>query len=200
MCINHLWRHAYAKCNYCKRPFCYADLVEYRGMQFCLEDANRTGTQSKSGSITPNRFTYLSSLIFIGVSIAVLYYTYPQTGLLFNTVYTSGIQSITLLFTYSYIVVLFTATFIVLGIISSILVLSNSAKLYYASALILVFMLLFFMYEYVSSATTSSNYLFYVNIALFCNMLVLALDRFSYMGTYSKSGASILDLPKIETL
>ena len=200
MCINHPWRHAYAKCNYCKRPFCYADLVEYSGLQFCLEDASKAGTTPKSEPITPNRFTYLSSLIFLGVSIAVLYYTYPQIGLLFTTAYSGGIQSIPLLLTYSYAVVLFTTVFIALGIISSILVLSNSAKLYYASAMILVFMLLFFMYEYLTTATTSSNYLFYVNIALFCNMLVLALDRFSYMGTSSERATLLLQLPKIETL
>jgi hypothetical protein len=36
-CTNHPWRDAYAQCSYCKRYFCYPDLVRYEGRSTALK-------------------------------------------------------------------------------------------------------------------------------------------------------------------
>lgn len=201
MCFNHPWRQAYARCSYCKRPFCYADLVEHQGKQYCLEDLGHAAQGVEKREITPNRFTYLSSLLFLASSLILFYYTYPQALLLVNQAQAVGFHAFLAQLSYGYTIIIISSIFVLLGLISSVTVLSTSRRKFFASVLILFAMFIFFSYEYITGSSTATfNYLLYVTVVLFANMLMLALSRLGYEGKVSeKTFYEQMEWPKLET-
>ncbi len=201
MCFNHPWRQAYARCSFCKRPFCYADLVGYSGKQYCIEDMNHAQPAKPDAHLSTNRFTYISSILFLASSLILFYYTYPQFLLLFAQLQRVGFSSFINNVSYIYFVILASSAFVVLGLASSIAVLSTSHAKFFFSAVILLAMLLFFPYEYLSSSSTYyGNYLLYVTIIVFVNMIMLVMSRIGYEGRASaQKVAEQIEWPRLET-
>ncbi len=201
MCFNHPWRPAYAQCSYCKRYFCYADLIEYGKQEYCLEDLSRAGQPSKITKFTPNRFTYIASALFIVNSFLIFYFIYPQVSLITTQINHLGLSGFLKQLTYGSEVILLNMAFVVMGFISSISVLSNSGKRFGVSVAVLFMMAVFFSYEYVSTTSTGApDYFLYVTIILLVNMLVLVLSRLSYVGGASEERfTEQIEWPKVET-
>ncbi len=201
MCFNHPWRQAYARCSFCKRPFCYADLVGHSGMQYCLEDINHMEHSVQKATISANRFTYVSSVLFLAGSLLLFYYTYPQFLLMLTQVQLSGLSIFIYNISYINFIVIMSSAFVILGIVSSISILAPSRGRFFLSALMLLAMLLFFPYEYLSSSSTYyGNYLLYVTIIVFVNMITLVMSRFGYEGRISeKKLMDQVEWPRIET-
>ncbi|HUB92851.1 MAG TPA: hypothetical protein VL945_02720 [Candidatus Saccharimonadales bacterium] len=200
-CFNHPWRAAYARCSFCNRPFCYADLVDYEKKQYCLEDLGHATTTQTTVVFAANRFTYLASLLFVANAIIILYFNYPQFALLARQLLTLGPESFLLHMTFSSSVVLASLLFVVFGIALSFATFSNSTRVYFSSVFILLVMLLFFSYYYLSTTSTGApNYFLYVSLALFANLLALALSRIGIIGRASqKAFADSVEWPRLET-
>gem|GEM_PF-4319409 len=200
MCFNHPWRRAYARCSYCKRPFCYADLVEYHKQQYCLEDLGYAAESRTKNTSTPNRFTYLASILFLASSLMIFYYTYPQLALITSLIGQVGVRQFLRQLTYSSDVIILSLIFAVAGFVSSVTVLSNSGRRFLVSSGILFVMILFFSYEYLSTTSTGTpDYFFYVTIILFLNLLMLVLSRIGFVGRSSeKVLIEQIEWPKIE--
>jgi hypothetical protein len=199
MCVNHPWRHAYARCAYCFRPFCYADLVDYDKQQYCLEDINNIKSPVAAQGTRMSRLVYIVSILFALNSIILLYYTYPQILLLANNF--TSIKAAEAFFTaisYNYFIIVASAAFIILGFIASLLVISNSRRRYYTSAFILMLMIFFFSYQYLTSSTSSSNYLIYILVELMANVVVLTFCRLQYVGvTSSQTFSQEVEWPRV---
>lgn len=203
-CFNHPWRPAYARCSWCGRPFCYADLVENNKYQYCLEDLAHATEESTNIDIKPNRFTYLSSLLFLANAILILNYIYPQFLPLYSHIQSVGIGAYVMAIlphmTYSSVFIISSFSLAALALISSALVLANSGKPFFLAVVILMIMIIFFSYGYLSTTGTGApNYLLYVTLSLAVNMLVLVLSRLGYVGiTAEERMYENLEWPKAE--
>jgi hypothetical protein len=201
MCFNHPWRAAYARCSYCNRPFCYADLTEHGGQQYCLEDLGHATEGPLKIAFTPNRFTYFASILFLLTSIMLFYYMYPQLQSIYSQILNHGLLSFLNQITYSSWIVLISSVFMIFGVVSSISVLSNSGVRFFGSVLMLISMLFFFSYQYLSTTSTGSpDYFLYLSLIIFLNLLMLVLSRSAYVGrTSEKSFYQAVEWPKVET-
>lgn len=201
-CVNHPWRHAYGRCSYCGRAYCYADLVPHGKEQYCLDDLGHAYSAKQKDTISPDRFTYISSLLFIVSSLTLLYYTYPQIYFVAQQIAKVGALQFISSLSYGYSIVIASAVLMALGLISSVLVMSPSRKRFFASALVLVVMLVFYSYQYLSGASIgTADYLLYVMVALLANMVSLALGGMGYAGRRQEAQfqEQQLEWPRLET-
>ncbi len=201
-CSNHPWRPAYARCSLCHRPFCYADLVDYNHLSYCLEDIGHVKVDTAVSEPRPNRFNYLSSLLFLGIAAALLYYVYPQQLYIIST-YSFRPSSIATSLTQiasTYPVIMAYLLFGVLALMASIAMLSTSIRRFYAAVVILMLILFFLLYEYTNTFSTSlPNYLLYLIMAVFACMLAAVLSRLGYVGQAKEGYSARLEWPAVET-
>lgn len=78
VCSNHPWRDAYALCNYCKRPYCYADLVAHDKDFYCLEDIDRISLGEVRVGYKRNALTAIASTMLIINAALLAYLTYAS--------------------------------------------------------------------------------------------------------------------------
>jgi hypothetical protein len=89
-CSLHPFRHAYAICSYCHRPFCFEDIIEYQKDFYCIEDIDRIETrQTEKLTYEYSSSSLITSFILIGAFLLFLYYTNGQLGYIFNYIITS---------------------------------------------------------------------------------------------------------------
>ncbi len=206
-CVNHPWRPAYAVCEICKRPFCYADTISYNGSIYCLEDIDKAGNKA----ILPGRlnlFAYLSAILFLSNSGILAYYLYPQYGYILGTLrnIASAVQALSIggilaAINPTYTILFLNFLMAVLSVIASLMMLTRSQKSYAASSIIITMMLLAFSYEYINS---NIGYTFIVGAISFMNVIVMSLSRMSAAGyriEEEKAPADVgVSYPRIETL
>lgn len=201
MCFNHPWRPAYARCSYCKRPFCYADLVENGKQQYCFEDLSHATDGKTKYAAAPNLSTYTASILFLISSLTILYYIAPQIQLI--TIQVAHVGPVTFLntLTYSSEAILLSVLFATTGFLSSIIVLKNSVRGFLVCAVMLFATIIFFSYQYISTTSTGApNYFLYVTLILFATMFMLALSRIGFVGRSSgKTFTEQIEWPKLET-
>ncbi len=81
-CELHPWRKAYAICDYCKRAFCYEDIVEESGMFYCIDDIDKIPESVKSVKIVSyGRISALAVFFFVtqlGLFVITQYTTLAQ--------------------------------------------------------------------------------------------------------------------------
>ncbi|MDE1865456.1 MAG: hypothetical protein KGH94_02345 [Candidatus Micrarchaeota archaeon] len=80
-CSVHQFRHAYAICAYCHRPFCYEDLVDYQKDYYCVQDVDRV--TSRYTERLANEYSIsnlMASFILIGGFLLYLYYSNGMLG------------------------------------------------------------------------------------------------------------------------
>lgn len=196
MCFNHPWRPAYARCVYCKRPFCFADLIQNKDVFYCLEDAYRENAITSAKTTGPNRFTYVSSVLFLCSAALVLYFIVPQITPIFRLAYgqitaNTGILSTIVdiastMFGYPLIIISFVLC--LLGFLCSYLVISNKNKKVFFSGVILAFYIIFFSYELLTTVSTGLNngYLLYIMLLSIMNLCILVISRADYAGLTSE--------------
>lgn len=199
-CANHPYRNAYAICEYCKRPFCYADLVSYGNNLYCIEDIDKVsrGTGAARGR---SAFAYLSSLLFISESAVLSYFAYPQFDFLLKHIYAVGITQFVLTLNYNYAVLTANILLAALGLVSSAIVLVKSGKASFVSGLIAGLLLIVLSYEYLNS---NVEYLLALSVLSCVNIGAIAISRMSYAGSKEIAEAEeeeMMDIewPRVET-
>ena len=200
-CFNHPWRQAYARCTYCLRPFCYADLVEHNGSEYCLEDLEHVSGGVPSMKLTPSRFSYASSVLFLANSLLILYYLLPQMILVLDSIEKLGLGFFLANISYIDWIVGLSGVFAFLGIISSLAVISHSRTKFFFAVFVLMGTLLFFTFFFLNAPNSpQSIYLLYIIIIAFVNMIMLSLSRFGYEGKASqKKYYDQVEWPRVET-
>ena len=200
-CVTHPWRPAYAICEYCDRPFCYADLIEYGDKFYCLEDVDKatTGThvtKRKSVSI----FTRAASALFLVNSAILGYYVAPQMSFIIS--YLTGNEASTVLGTlsYTYSIPIFNLLMTIIGVFGAVLMLiSDDERAFYLSGLIGTVILIGASSEYLNSSFLV--YLLAVSVISLLTICLLAYGRISNSSTTYASdiGPSDIEWPRIET-
>ncbi len=173
-CTIHPWRKAYAACAYCRRPFCYADLIDSSGALYCMEDIDKVSREPKKPRIMFNAYSYFASLFAVAYSTLLLYYTYPQLVYIVNYARAVGPTSFLFNLSSSYYVSLVNLILATIGYISAILMMSTSTPLFASSSIFVGSALLVLGYEYFS---TNAAYLFIVNVAGFATLCSMAISR-----------------------
>jgi hypothetical protein len=126
-CTNHPWRGAYAICNYCKRPFCYADLMAYSGNLYCLEDIDYVSGSRSTSDYSKNAFSYAAAAIFIANALVLGYFNYPNIIFLAGDLQAIGASFLhTLIIEYTYSVI--NITVMAFGLISGLAIVASKKK------------------------------------------------------------------------
>lgn len=193
-CVWHPWRPAYALCNYCNRPFCYEDLVEYKNNYYCLEDIDKVSAGKETETtVRYNRLSMLSALLFVALFVAFLYLDGGQVA--YVTHYANSVGFFTFLsginYAYGYPILGFLLS--LFSIISGILIFARSDKGFLMGSLTGAFAALLFSYSYIASGTL---YTILLSLVSFFALVTLLLSRESYeteetsvpVGSYQQAG------------
>jgi hypothetical protein len=174
MCVNHPWRPAYAICDYCKRPFCYADLVEYNNKFYCLEDIDKvTKNPGGTGEAEMNPFILASGAIFIANAIILAYFVYPQIAYFTGQMAKIGLISFISTINYSYMLSLLNLIAVILGLSAGVVLFVKLDKNIYS-----IFMgaVMFIISSYVY-LISNALYLLAVTVIAFIAIGSLAYGR-----------------------
>jgi hypothetical protein len=175
-CVNHPWRQAYAICNYCSRPFCYADLMEHDGNFYCIEDLDQATDKkaAKGGSL--GAFAIIAALLFI-INSGVLAYFAPGQIFFVGDKLLAGQFSI-LVATHSQAYYLELANFavFVLGIISCFAILSKKSAGFFFGAVVAAVSAVIISYQYLNDST---YYLLGMSVIAFIEIVMLTFSRMS---------------------
>ncbi len=200
-CINHPWRDAYALCNYCKMPFCYAETVEGKGSYYCANDIGKVQEEMEVNA------SYAASHILIRVSAMLMllalaiwaYSIYPQIIFLYNNEAISGmVMSLFHSIGYSSLYVVNAALIVIAALLTlALLVLPDRVvKAVEAAGIIL---LVISAYEYYISPV---SYLLIANLVILISIFAAFVGS-SLLGTAKyKDGFSMAarqQLVRIET-
>jgi len=174
MCVNHPWRPAYAICDYCKRPFCYADLVEYNNKFYCLEDIDKvTKNPGGAGEAEMNPFILAAGAIFIANAIILAYFVYPQIAYFTDQMTKIGLANFISTINYSYMLSLLNLIAVILGLSAGVVLFVKLDKNIY-SIFMGVVMLIISSYIYLIS---NALYLLAVTVIAFIAIGSLAYGR-----------------------
>ena len=82
-CELHPWRKAYAICDYCKRAFCYEDIVEHGNAYYCLDDIDKVSAEVRTQEVTKyGALGFVASGLFMLVFPIFLISSYQSLVLL----------------------------------------------------------------------------------------------------------------------
>ncbi|MEM3228031.1 MAG: hypothetical protein QW774_01570 [Candidatus Micrarchaeaceae archaeon] len=198
-CVLHPWRPAYAICSYCKRPFCYADLVEYDGKFYCLEDIDKVATGRKPAAVTSyNRFSSAAGGIFLVTAIIFGYFIYPQLSYIASYVSASGLTAFVLNYQ-KYATPLLNTIIILMLIAAGVNVLVRRGKGSYSSAILGGLIIVAISYEYLNS---SISYLLLTSLLGFISIVLLAYGRVAKSATEEEAEVkqtNTIEWPRLET-
>jgi hypothetical protein len=200
-CANHPWRDAYAQCSYCKRYFCYPDLVRYEGKEYCLEDLSKAPIAKGTFKVGPNRYTYVASLLLIVSSFFILYHTYPQITGFVGQISKFGIYGFLMKLSLSSEIGLVNL-FVVVGLlISGVVVFRNSGVGLGFTILVIFIALGLFVFEYMNIVNTGApNYYIYIIAMLIFDTVFTIVSRVEFVERlYEKKSIATVDWPKFET-
>jgi hypothetical protein len=129
MCTWHPWRKAFDICAYCKRPFCFEDLVSEQGKYYCLEDMDKAAPEGTSRAYVTHSEMGVAGGIMLLASFAVFFYRYWQQ-LVFIGSYANRIGFFLFLkvITPAYVVVMVGGIAALLILISAVMVFMRSGK------------------------------------------------------------------------
>ncbi|MCL4388421.1 hypothetical protein M1408_01190 [Candidatus Marsarchaeota archaeon] len=147
MCTWHPWRKAFDTCAYCKRPFCFEDLVSEQGKYYCLEDMDKAAPEGTSKAYVTHSEIRVAGGVILLVSFAVFFYRYWQQ-LVFIGGYANkvGFFLFLKLITPAYVVAIVGGIAALLILISAVMVFMESGKglgLGIASSIIMIAAMLY---------------------------------------------------------
>ena len=177
-CVWHPWRPAFAMCNYCNRPFCYEDIIEYKNNYYCLEDIDKVSTGAAvETSVKYNNLSMLSALLFI---ISFVVFIFAASGeVVFITHYANEVGFFTFLadINYTYAAALLGLFLSLFSIVAGILIFIHSGKSFAVGTTVGAFNVLLFSYSYISSREI---YAVVISAISFVALLLLLLSREAY--------------------
>ena len=177
-CVWHPWRPAYALCNYCNRPFCYEDIIEYKNNYYCLEDIDKVSTGAGvETTVRYNRLSMLSALLFIIAFIVFVSSAIGQVAYITNYANKIGFFSFIAQLNYAYTSALLGFFLALFSIIAGILIFVHSDKGFMVGSLVGAFSTILFSYSYISSGAV---YTIAISLISFAALVLLLLSRETY--------------------
>ncbi len=200
-CVNHPWRSAYALCNFCHRPFCYADLAKEKNKNYCLEDLDQV---TKTQAIFTKKnfiYNYVASIFLFIIAAIFLIYAYQQihytTLNFFKSLTSLGLIPFIKTLSINYIYQLQNPLIVLFSIIAGILLLVRREKAVITSALILVILSMALSYTFLISNT---YYFLYSFISCVISLSIISLGKMSNIGDLHIAEVTEgIEWPRVET-
>ncbi len=177
-CELHPWRKGYAICDYCKRPFCYEDIIEHDGTYYCLDDIDKVPQEMRTAEVVRySRLSLISAVFFMFVFLIVVYYNYGQIHTVFIAMAQSGLR-VFLSNIGAQTEILFAESILaLLSFVNAILVIASTRISFRFSTLVGLLTVLLFSYEFLN---TQQPYLAAVAVLSFSALISLAYSRVAY--------------------
>lgn len=198
-CINHPWRHAYGRCSKDYLPYCYVELMDYKGKLYCLNDIDSAmavnGEEMKANNV--NRFSILASVLLIANSALLAYFIYDQAQFLVSHAIKQGISNFLLQLNMLYVFPIANILIIFLGVIAAITVLRKSAYMFGFTFAFSFASLLIMTYEYLS---TSASYMIVSGVIILAAIAATVYSRISSLETTQTQSIQVPEMnwPKPE--
>ncbi len=200
-CINHPWRSAYGYCATDSLPYCFVDLVEYKGKSYCLNDidaAMRVENEEVTEAPRNNAISAFSSALVLINAIVLFYFTHSQTQFIAQVALQHGIANFIINFNSLYTFPVADIIVMAVGIASAISLLRNSLVLF-AIAFVSTFGSAFLMaYQYLSTSITYPLISSVILLIASSTMVYSRMSAFSTTATEIYAPADI-EWPKPET-
>lgn len=193
-CELHPWRRAYAICNYCKRAFCYEDIVESGGKYYCLDDIEKVPeAERRSQIIRYNNLSLLSSILFMLVFLVFFYYTYQQMIVVMGNLGKLGVSLFIADITNTELFLLAETALAVASFVAAVLILLNHAKSFRLSSIVGMLSVALFLYQYIYI-----DKIYFVAIAMmsFVAVITLTYSRVSYDSMPEPGDMPAIDVAK----
>ncbi len=174
-CELHPWRRAYSICSYCKRAFCYEDILESGGKYYCLDDIDKVPEAEKAQAIRYNNLSLLSSVLFMLVFLIFIYYSYSSVLLLLDAM-TKGMVFLSVTTTQE-LILMGEIVVTVVSLIAAIAILLNADSSFKISAIAGLFTVGLFSFQYLNNNQT---FMLGVAVCSFIALVTLAYSRVSY--------------------
>ncbi len=178
-CTNHPWRFAYKFCDHCGRPFCYADMINFHGKTYCLEDIDYAAQIPVPMAENPTLLIYLTSILFVFSSVLLMYLIYVPTSYLVVSLMHAGISGLLISVITQYEFIIANLALVVLGLAASLVIIRHTKSAFIFSGAVLFLMLVILSYEYMNS---NAQYLYLALAASIINIIALSMSRMSTVG------------------
>ncbi len=177
-CELHPWRRAYALCDYCKRAFCYEDLIESGGKYYCLDDIDKVPeTVLHQQIVRYNSLSLVSALLYMAAFLIFIYYTYPQVITLSSQFISLGLYLFANKIAPTNLLLLIEMMLSLIALIGAMTIILSTKNSFRFGAFTSILGVAIFSYQYINL-----DKLYLVGIAgtLFLAFLTLAYSRVSY--------------------
>ena len=198
-CVNHPWRPAYSMCEYCKRPFCYADLISYGKNFYCLEDIDKVSSRTaKEARKVPKMLLNAIGMLFLASAGLLAYFVWPQAQLLYLQITSQGLGLFLATLNYNYVLQLINVGTVLFGFIAAVMIFVKHDNGLFVAGSIAAVTVMIVSYEYLN---TDTFYLAVVGLLEILNIAVLAYGRMNMVeASYEKEVEPMdIDWPGIET-
>lgn len=152
-CVAHPFRHAYMICDFCHRPFCFEDIVEYQKGFYCIEDMDKISTRyTDKLTYEYSASSLITSFALLAGFLIYLYYAHSQLAFIVGFMIATPLNFITNI-QVSYVVSLLLLLLMVITFGASVYILLGSREGHVTAAVISMLAVMFFVYQYVTIGT-----------------------------------------------
>jgi len=193
-CELHPWRRAYAICNYCKRAFCYEDVIESGGKYYCMDDIEKLPESARRSQIIRyNNLSLLSSVLFMLIFLVFFYYTYPQMIIVLGNLQKLGLSLFISDITNAEIFLLGEIILTVLSFMAALMILVSHPNSFRLSSVVGILTVALFSYQYIY---VDKIYFVVISAMSFVALITLAYSRVSYESMPEEGEMPAIDVAK----
>ncbi len=186
-CELHPWRRAYAICDYCKRAFCYEDILDVGGKYYCLDDVDKVPEAIRRNQVVRyNNLSMIASILYMVAFIVFFYYSYNSVLVLLDSIQKIGLPLFMTQLTIARELLLAETILALLTLGTAISILISSGASFKLGAFVSIVSVGIFGYQYTLANT--------IYIAIFTTLSFVAFLLLSY------SRVSTESMPEEETM
>lgn len=153
-CAWHPWRHAYAICAFCHRPFCFEDTAEYENSYYCIEDIDSVEQKHVEQMESEyNSTSVVSALIMLGAFVIYLYFAGSQLLFIFNYIFQTGLINFILNVKFGYLFAIAGLIIMLVSMGLALYAIGASRKSHLLGAIVGLMAVTFFSYMYITTGT-----------------------------------------------
>jgi hypothetical protein len=148
-CINHPWRHAYAVCFTCHRPFCFEDIVEYKKGYYCSNDMAKISNQYKARLASEYGLSNLvPALLIMSLMLGMIYYSSNTLAGIAAYIWQSGIVSFVISATNASKFILADVLILLINMLTATYAISQSRNSSITNIIVTIIAVVFMSYQF----------------------------------------------------
>lgn len=177
-CAWHPWRPAYAICDFCHKPYCYEDTVEFSRGYYCLEDIDKISENyAQELYASYSGIGFIAAGLFMFAFIAFVFFASGQLAYIFNSIMSIGWPAFVANINYSYGSALLGLVITVTGVLSAVLIVIQSNKGFTVGLVAGLAETVLFSYQFLSSGLLYMGILSAMGLVA---LMLLAYSKVSY--------------------